>query len=84
MHKGLKFIFGNVRSLFNEIDSLTCELLTLVPDVLNISENWLQNELPDHLVSIPIITLYDQTGLSHTMMALLNVEEVYVHILNKV
>ena len=26
-------------------------------DVLNISESWLQNELPDHLVSIPNYSL---------------------------
>ena len=57
MHKGLKFIFWNVRSLFNKIDSLICELPNLAPDVLNISESWLQNELPDHLVSIPNYSL---------------------------
>ena len=60
MHKGLKFIFWNVRSLFNKIDSLICELPYLAPDVLNISESWLQNELPDHLVSIPNYSLIRQ------------------------
>ena len=83
MHKGLKFIFWNVRSLFNKIDSLICELPNLAPDVLNISESWLQMNYRIILLVYQTIASYVKTGLPHMVMAPLSVEEGYVHILNK-
>ena len=52
MHKGLKIVFLNVRSLYNKFDSIKQEIDSLAPDVINISETWLHNQMPDHFVSI--------------------------------
>ena len=45
MGKGLKVIFWNVRSLFNKLDSICDEILKEQPDILNISETWLNLNL---------------------------------------
>ena len=57
MHKGLKVLFWNVRSLYNKFDSISHEIKKMEPDILNISESWLQVNLPDHLVNIPNYSL---------------------------
>ena len=52
MHEGLQVVFWNVRSLYNKIDSISQEIDLLAPDILNISETWLHEQLPDHFVGI--------------------------------
>ena len=45
-------MFWNVRSLYNKIDTIKEEIGKLAPDILNISETWLHNQMPDHFVNI--------------------------------
>ena len=52
MHKGLQVLFWNVRSVYNKIVSIRQEIDLLAPDILNISETWLQEQLSDHFVGI--------------------------------
>ena len=52
MYKGLKVMFWNVRSLYNKFDSVKQEIELLAPEVININETWLHNQMPDHFVNI--------------------------------
>ena len=57
MNKGLKIIFWNVRSLYNKIDSIRLEVENIKPDILNINETWLHDNIDDVFVSIKDYTL---------------------------
>ena len=48
MDKGLKVIFWNVRSLYNNIDTIRLEIDKINPDILNVCETWL-HMLENHL-----------------------------------
>ena len=52
MNKGLKIVFWNVRSLANKIDTIRCEVGKLEPDILNINETWLHDNIIDDFVKI--------------------------------
>ena len=52
MTKGLKMMFWNLRSLYNKFDTIKEEIGKLALDILNISETWLHNQMPDHFVNI--------------------------------
>ena len=52
MHKGLKVVFWNVRSLYNKIDIIRLETQKNEPDILYISESWLHELIDDGFVSI--------------------------------
>ena len=57
MNKGLKIVFWNVRSLYNKIDSIRLEVENIKPDILNINETWLHDNIDDGFVSIKDYTL---------------------------
>ena len=57
MNKGLKIVFLNVRSLYNKIDSIRLEVENIKPDILNINEIWLHDNIDDGFVSIKDYTL---------------------------
>ena len=50
--KGLRYIFWNVRSVFNKIDSIRDFVERYKPDILCINESWLRDDVPSHLVDI--------------------------------
>ena len=45
MGKGLKGLFWNVRSIYNKLDSIRHEVNNLQPDILNMSETWLNENI---------------------------------------
>ena len=51
-NKGLKVVFWNVRSLYNKIDSIRLEIYKTNPDIVNINETWLHNDIEDGFASI--------------------------------
>ena len=57
MDKGLKVIFWNVRSLYNKIDSIRHEIDKINPDILNVCETWLHDDIENDFVSIKDYTL---------------------------
>ena len=57
MNKGLKIVFWNVRSLYNKIDAVGLEVDNIKPDILNINETWLHDNIDDGFVSIKNYTL---------------------------
>ena len=57
MNKGLKIVFWNVRSLYNKIDTIRLEIENIKPDILNINETWLHDDIDDEFVSIKDYTL---------------------------
>ena len=57
MDKGLKVVFCNVRSLYNKIDTIRLEIDKVNPDILNVCETWLHNDIESDFVSIKDYTL---------------------------
>ena len=57
MDKGLKVIFWNVRSLYNKIDTIRLEIDKINPDILNVCETWLHDDIENDFVSIKDYTL---------------------------
>ena len=55
MNKGLKIVFWNVRSLYNKIDTIRLEVDNIKPDILNINETWLHDNIDDGLLVLRII-----------------------------
>ena len=53
MGKGLKVLFWNTRSIYNKIDSVRLEITKTQPDILNISETWLNDSINNIEVDIP-------------------------------
>ena len=47
MDKGLKVVFWNVRSLHNKLDSIKHAVLDFQPDILNLCETWLHENISD-------------------------------------
>ena len=52
MGKGLKVIYWNIRSIYNKINSIRCEITEIQPDILNISETWLNDNINDNEINI--------------------------------
>ena len=57
MDKGLKVIFWNIRSLYNKIDAIRLEIDKINPDILNVCETWLHDDIENDFVSIKDYTL---------------------------
>ena len=51
--KGLHYIHGNIRSLFNKINQLKLYLVDSNISCLGLSETWLTNTIPDNMLYIP-------------------------------
>ena len=51
--KGLHYIHGNIRSLFNKINQLKLYLVESNISCLGLSETWLTNTIPDNTLYIP-------------------------------
>ena len=52
MNKGLKVLFWNVRSLYTKIDTIRLEVEKVNPDIVNINETWLHDDIDDGFISI--------------------------------
>ena len=52
MGKGLKVLFWNIRSIYNKIDSVRYEIDKLQPDIININETWLNDNISDDEIDI--------------------------------
>ena len=67
MDKGLKILFWNVRSLYNKIDTFRLEIDKVNPDILNVCETWLHNDIESDFVSIKdyVIIRSDRTTLEN-------------------
>ena len=52
MGKGLKVLFWNIRSIYNKIDSVRYEIDKLQPDIININETWLNDNISDEEINI--------------------------------
>ena len=57
MNNGVIIVFWNVRSLYNKIDTIRLEVDSIRPDIVNINETWLHNNIDDGFVSIKDYTL---------------------------
>ena len=57
MIKGLNIVFWNIRSLLNKIDSVRLEIENIKPDVFNINESWLHEDIGNDFVSIKGYTI---------------------------
>ena len=57
MGKGLHVLFWNVRSLYNKIDSIHYEIAKLQPDIFNISESWLNENIDNAEIKIKGYTI---------------------------
>ena len=52
MGKGLKMVFWNVRSMYNKFDSIKYEVLDFQPDIINLCETWLHNNISDNEINM--------------------------------
>ena len=57
MGKGLRVLFWNVRSIYNKIDSIRYEVDNLQPDILNISETWLNENIHSDKIALTGYTI---------------------------
>ena len=57
MNKGLNIVFWNIRSLINKIDSVRLEIENIKPDMFNINESWLHEDIGNDFVSIKGYTI---------------------------
>ena len=70
MDKGLKVLFWDVRSLYNKIDTFRLEIDKVNPDILNVCETWLHNDIESDFVSIKdyVLIRSDRTTLENGIL----------------
>ena len=52
MGKGLNVLFWNVRSIYNKLDSIRHEVNNMQPDILNMSETWLNENICSNEIAL--------------------------------
>lgn len=56
--KGIKIMHLNIRSLIPKIDLLRAWVVLYKPNIITLSETWLNSNIPDTEINLPNYTLY--------------------------